>query len=461
MNETRITAKGIMEDADKLINQVCKSRFPVEIFPTMIRGIIWKMKEVLTYPVDYTASSMLVAIAMGIGNTHVLRFKSEWTVKDILYMALVGRPGANKSHPLRTILRPYFDFDSEQYRKFCDELNHYNKVMSMNKKKRIEQGYETEATLPIRKRFLVSDITQEAMAKALSENRRGICLYMDELQGWVKNFTRYNNGSEEQFYISLFNGNSYISDRKGNSNNICINDPFSCIVGTIQPGILIDMLKGGKSDNGFAERILIAIPEEQEKSYWNDADMDVSYYRDWDNVIQKLIHMDITTDETGRVIPKMLEYEPEAKKLLLEWKHNWTDMINEEESDKKKGIYSKFEIYIHRFCLIIQVCKWLCNEGTADKVDFDTVTKAIKLIDYYKETALQVHDMMKGIFLTIKQKELLDKLPEEFSRAEGLEIAIQLNWNPSTYDRFLKKLIGDYLIHRHGHYQKAKDKMLN
>ena len=50
MNETRITAKGIMEDADKLINQVCKSQFPVEIFPTMIRKIIWKMKEALTYP---------------------------------------------------------------------------------------------------------------------------------------------------------------------------------------------------------------------------------------------------------------------------------------------------------------------------------------------------------------------------------------------------------------------------
>ena len=461
MNEIRITAKGIMEDADRLINQACKSRFPVEIFPTMIRNIIWKMKEVLTYPVDYTASSMLVAIAMGIGNTHVLRFKSEWTVKDILYMALVGRPGANKSHPLRTILRPYFDFDNEQYRNFCEELNHYNKVMAMSKKERKEQGYETEPTQPIRHRFLVSDITQEAMAKALSENRRGICLYMDELQGWVKNFTRYNNGSEEQFYISLFNGCSYISDRKGNANNICIKDPFSCIVGTIQPGILTEMLRGSKSDNGFAERILFAIPEEQDKSYWNDSDMDVSYYRDWDNVIQKLIHLDITTDETGRVIPKVLEYEPEAKKLLLEWQHNWTDMINEEESDKKKGIYSKFEIYIHRFCLIIQIYKWLCNEGSADKVDFDTVAKAIKLVDYYKETALQVHDMMKGIFLTIKQKELLDKLPEEFSRAEGLDIAIQLNWNPSTYDRFLKKLIGEYLIHRHGHYQKANNKMPN
>ena len=269
MNETRITAKGIMEDADKLINQVCKSQFPVEIFPTMIRKIIWKMKEALTYPVDYTASSMLVAIAVGIGNTHVLKFKSEWTVKDILYMALVGRPGANKSHPLRTVLRPYFEFDSEQYRKFSEELNRYNKIMGIKKKERMEQGYETDPTLPVRKRFLVSDITQEAMVKALAENRRGICLYMDELQGWVKNFTRYNNGSEEQFYISLFNGSCYISDRKGDTNNNCIDDPFACIIGTIQPAILTEMLKGSKSDNGFAERILFAIPEEQEKSYWN------------------------------------------------------------------------------------------------------------------------------------------------------------------------------------------------
>ena len=325
----------------------------------------------------------------------------------------------------------------------------------------MEQGYETDPTLPVRKRFLVSDITQEAMVKALAENRRGICLYMDELQGWVKNFTRYNNGSEEQFYISLFNGSCYISDRKGDTNNNCIDDPFACIIGTIQPAILTEMLKGSKSDNGFAERILFAIPEEQEKSYWNDTDMDASYYGDWYNIIQKLIHLKISTDETGRVIPTTIEYELEAKKLLLEWQRNWTDMINEEESDKKKGIYSKFEIFIHRFCLIIQVCKWLCNEGSVDKVDFDTVTKAIKLVDYYKGTALLVNDMMNGIFLTAKQKVLLQKLPEEFSRAEGLEIAIQLEWNPSTFDRFLKKASTKYLIHRHGHYQKALNKMPN
>ena len=49
-----------------------------------------------------------------------------------------------------------------------------------------------------------------------------------------------------------------------------------------------------------------------------------------------VVHLKISTDETGRVIPTTIEYEPEAKKLLLEWQRNRTDMINEEESDKKK-----------------------------------------------------------------------------------------------------------------------------
>ena len=100
---------------------------------------------------------------------------------------------------------------------------------------------------PVRTRFLVSDITQEAMAKSISENPRGICLYMDELQGWINNFTRYNKGSEEQFYISLFNGYMYISDRKMNTNNIMIDSPFSNVIGTNSAGNTYRSFKGSKA----------------------------------------------------------------------------------------------------------------------------------------------------------------------------------------------------------------------
>lgn len=219
MGESRITPSGIINDAVSMIGKMNDSSFPIDVFPNKIRNIILNMYEYLAFPIDYTACSMMTAISTCIGNTHILHFKTGWDIKCIIYMALVGRPGANKSHPLKTAFEPLFRFDKEQKEIYNEEYRKYESIMSLSKKERLEQGFDMFPKEPVRTRFLVSDITQEAMAKSISENPRGICLYMDELQGWINNFTRYNKGSEEQFYISLFNGYMYISDRKMNTNN--------------------------------------------------------------------------------------------------------------------------------------------------------------------------------------------------------------------------------------------------
>lgn len=119
-------------------------------------------------------------------------------------------------------------------------------------------------------------------------------------------------------------------------------------------------------------------------------------------------------------------------------------------------IYSKFETYIHRFCLIIQLCKWVCNEGDKNCIDLDSVLKSIRLVSYFKNTALQICSMIEGVMLTPKQTELLEKLPDKFTRSEGLEVAVSMNWSTSTYDRFLKKATGTYLYHEYGNYKKAQ-----
>ncbi len=60
----------------------------------------------------------------------------------------------------------------------------------------------------------MQDVTPEAVHRILSENPRGLCLYADELAGWFKNFNRYNNGSESEFWMSVFNHKVAMSDRK-------------------------------------------------------------------------------------------------------------------------------------------------------------------------------------------------------------------------------------------------------
>lgn len=456
MGESRITPSGIINDAVSMIGKMNDSSFPIDVFPNKIRNIILNMYEYLAFPIDYTACSMMTAISTCIGNTHILHFKTGWDIKCIIYMALVGRPGANKSHPLKTAFEPLFRFDKEQKEIYNEEHRKYESIMSLSKKERLEQGFDMFPREPVRTRFLVSDITQEAMAKSISENPRGICLYMDELQGWINKFTRYNKGSEEQFYISLFNGYMYISDRKMNTNNIMIDSPFSNVIGTIQPEILIDTFKGSKSNNGFLDRILFAIPEIQDKLYWKDDDIDMSHFNEWNTIMQSFIKMKIEHDEHGNINPTRLEYESGARQKVMEWQHQWADMLNMEESDKRRSIYSKFETYIHRFCLIIQLCKWVCNEGDKNCIDLDSVLKSIRLVSYFKNTALQICSMIEGVMLTPKQTELLEKLPDKFTRSEGLEVAVSMNWSTSTYDRFLKKATGTYLYHEYGNYKKAQ-----
>lgn len=72
----------------------------------------------------------------------------------ILYMALIGRPGANKSHPLSFAMKPFLDYDYKQNQEFEKALAKYDELMSMSRKERAESGGEQFPQEPIRKRFL-------------------------------------------------------------------------------------------------------------------------------------------------------------------------------------------------------------------------------------------------------------------------------------------------------------------
>lgn len=153
MGESRITPSGIINDAVSMIGKMNDSSFPIDVFPNKIRNIILNMYEYLAFPIDYTACSMMTAISTCIGNTHILHFKTGWDIKCIIYMALVGRPGANKSHPLKTAFEPLFRFDKEQKEIYNEEYRKYESIMSLSKKERLEQGFDMFPREPVRTRF--------------------------------------------------------------------------------------------------------------------------------------------------------------------------------------------------------------------------------------------------------------------------------------------------------------------
>ena len=126
MDTSSINPASIIDEAVDLSMRLAGTDFPVSIFPTKIQRIISEVHECHNYPTDYIAAAILTAIAVGIGNTHLAQIKQGWMESPILYMALIGRPGANKSHPLSFAMKPFLDYDYRQNQEFEKALAKYD-----------------------------------------------------------------------------------------------------------------------------------------------------------------------------------------------------------------------------------------------------------------------------------------------------------------------------------------------
>lgn len=421
MEEQTIIPEILLDKAKELGLSFSNSTFPVDIFPTKIEKIIAEVHECQSFPIDYIASAMLVAISVGIGNTHLVQLKRGWQESPILYMALVGRPGTNKSHRLSFAMQPFLDLDYKANKVYDLAYAEYDKMMQMSRKERTDSSISEQPEEPIHKRFLVSDITPEGLSLIHAQNKRGLCLWVDELSTWFKNFNRYNSGSEEQFWLSVFSAKATISDRKGSRTSIFIKRPFISVIGTIQKNILGELAKGERSNNGFIDRILFVMPNIQQKARWSRHELPENTEHEWSDIIHTLVEMDCPLDEEGEVTPHIVPFSFEAKKRLYTWQEEHARLCDTETNEALVGIYCKLEIYIIRFCLIIQLARWSCGEADKGSIDETSVKRAIALTEYFRSMAQQVQVVMECNQLNQQQRQLLIELPSRFQTAEALQ----------------------------------------
>ena len=427
--------------------------FPLGALPMKIQRIVMEAYDCYGYPVDYLAGAMLVAVGLGIGNTHFARLKGKWDESAILFMALVGRPGACKSHPLNFAIRPFSDLDCKATQEYTKAYAEYERQKELPMKERTE----ARPVPPVNKRYLISDATPEAMLQIHSENLRGITMWNDELAGWFKNFSRYNKGSDEEYWLKLFNANPTFSDRKGVKNSVYISRPFVSVVGTIQNGILNELAQGSRSANGFIDYLLFVIANNQDKQPWRDTEPTFDIEKSWSDIISRLVSMPYATDENRCVVATILPFASDAKARLYEWQRENTDDCNRAESDALKGIYNKFDFHAIRFCLILQMARWACGEADKTEIDLVSVENAVSLVNYFKATARRVQGIISEMSLTEQQRAVIAALPDDFTTEEGIRIAIENGMPGRTFQDFLKRSVSlgsCFQREKHGHYSK-------
>ena len=226
-----------------------------------------------------------------------------------------------------------------------------------------------------------------------------------------------------------------------------------------QHGVLKELAKGERNQNGFLDRILFVLPKSTEKQYWNHRQLPIDIFPLWHNLMKELINLDYQVDENGDPVSRELPFENMAKEQLYAWQRKNTDLYNAESNEDLLGVYSKLEIYAVRFCLILQMVRWLCREAEKECIDSISVQGAIELVEYFRKTARRVQSLI-GCTTRLEQLpsdkvKLYQALPHDFSTSEGIKIAADFSISEDGFKRFLsdakENLLDNY---KHGHYRK-------
>lgn len=417
------------------------NRFPIEVFPTPIQQVITATNEHLNFPIDFIGASLLYAVSVAVGNTHCVEVKKGFQQNAVLYLAIVGRAGTTKSHPLSFALQPIVEQDKKTYRQYEEQRQQYEQTVNLTKKEREQQAID-EPIKPIWQKVLLSDFTPEALAEVHKFNKRGIGVYVDELAGWFKNFNRYNKGSEMEFWLSQWSGKPINIDRK-TGEPVFIPLPFISVAGTIQKGILNELAKESRTQNGFIDRILFVIPDNIQKEYWSETDLPSVVLENWERIISNLLNLSVSNDDTLNPSPEVLKFTPEAKKVLFEWQKTNTDQSNNAESETLSGIFSKMDMYVLRLSLIIEMMRYACNESDKLAVSIEAVSGAIKLVEYFKTSAVKVNSILSNASPLDKHPadkiNLYKALPDAFTTEIGLQIAEGLGVAERTFKYFLNE----------------------
>jgi len=413
--------------------------FPIEAFPKGIQDIITETHRVLNYPIDFIGTSVIYASSVGIGNTCKIEVCFTWVESAVFYFALVGPSGTMKSPPLSFALSPLHELDANYYSKNKNDRNQYYQQNTGNSKKKDTSGDDIMAR-PVLKKHLVTDITKESLSEVHENNPRGIGVYVDELAAWFKNFNRYNNGSDQEFWLSSWSLKPIVVDRIGSGCRF-IQHPFISVIGTIQSKLLYLIAKDDRGANGFIDRVLFAMPATLKKEKWNLEQLNPIIRNQWKGVIERLIEFGEKHNENQPGEPKVFRFSSQALVILTEWQAKNAEMSNKTDDDSVKGIYSKLEIYVIRLCLVLHRLDYACSSFSADEVQPSTVNGALLLTEYFRNTALRVNDIINNRDpldgLPIKNQELYNALPVLFTTKEAIQIGNEHGFAERTIKRML------------------------
>ena len=377
-------------------------QFPLEIFPESIANYIKQCNYTLNSSIDYMGCSMLWLCSVIIGNSLKIEVKKGWYENPTVWISLVGKPGIGKTPSINNIIRPLLKSNNREIKAFIKNYQKFEKFNSLEAK---DKKHAEKVMKPKKTQFIANDITLEALVDLHEENKNAVGIFKDELSGWLKDMNKYRAGSDLEFWLSCWSGQSVSLNRKTAKSSF-VDKPFIPVLGGIQPGILGSFYTEENKANGFMDRMLLSFPDLSVEQY-NEKEMnpeliewfDSFVLQFYDGIKKNVVQMNVEDE----IEPHVAEWSEEAKTEWIRIYNELTSTQNDDaENEYMKSMLPKQKTYIPRFALLINTLRMFID-GRGDElliIEKESILAAEKVSKYFiamskkiKVNNKEIHDL--------------------------------------------------------------------
>ncbi len=393
--------------------------FPVHLLPDVARQIVNVGAKSIGCDPSFIALPLLVILGSVIGNTRRLLIKSGWNVPPILWAAVIGESGSQKTPAFKLVMKPARNREMKSLAEFEQRKTDNEREQAFFEKDMAEWKRDRKTTDPPPEepilvgpqRLIVSDVTVEALSQRLQSNPRGLCLCRDELAGWIGGFDKYSSGkgADAAHWLSMFNAENIIVDRKSGKETTFIPRAAVNVVGGIQPGIFRKMLTAEHRESGLAARLLLCYPPRKPKQ-WTDEGIPEEIEQKLSDLIEYLYRLESQADEDGNPSPICIGMTPKAKAIWVEHYNQHADEQSNLHGDLSAA-WSKLEESPARIALILHYINRVdpfTEPSDSAPIDELIMQAAIELTEWFKHEARRVYGMLGESKQENKSRQLIE-----------------------------------------------------
>jgi hypothetical protein len=424
-----------------------KNIFPLEVFHPKIKPFINELHSKMDVPRAYIGLCMLTAYSTAIGTAYSVARNNTDRMSLSVWGCMNGMSSSGKSLALNYCLGPLYEIQKD----LSEEWKERTAGLTEDKKQRLSL-----------KLLVYRDIHVPTLIRSIMPaNPKGILKDADEILEWINglNGLSVKEGTDEQFWLSGWNGRGYSAVRSG---NLFIDIPrvFTNVLGGIQPKLLPRLFKNDRGTSGFIFRVLFAEPETSriatpEPGY----DIPVEFVQLHKKHIETLYHgLPVNVGDRDEDLKNCL-VSKEALQVVALWNRERTNKINSMKDpdlmNVHAGILGKISEYVYRFSGILAVTDlaYSIATGTPDyfyeniSITADIMHRAIKIADYFFESAVSAYEAVDTQIIAPPNILLMANL---FKANKTLMQMAEIIYNKrddkhkAKVNRELKKAIKDY-----------------